>query len=237
MILNPPLMSATLLRRYKRFLADLELADGSRLTVHCPNTGAMTGCAEPGSEAWYSDSGNDKRKYRHTLEVVSSALGRVGVNTGRANALIAEAIEAGVLGALSGYDVIRREVKSPDGAGRFDLFLADGPAEDAFVEVKSMTLADSDGAGYFPDAVSTRALKHVASLVDAKVRGFRAALVFCVQHTGVHEARPAWHIHPEYAEALVAAQANGVEIYAAACEIERHRIEISGSLPVCLQPE
>ena len=141
MKIEPAFARATLLRRYKRFLADLELPDGEVLTVHCPNTGAMTGCADPGSEAWYSLSDNPKRKYPHTLEVVCSALGRVGVNTGRANALVAEAVEQGKTTQLSGYTTVKREVASPDKAGRFDLKLMDGSGTDVFVEVKSMTRA------------------------------------------------------------------------------------------------
>jgi sugar fermentation stimulation protein A len=233
-IIDPPFARAVLLRRYKRFLADLELPDGSTLTVHCPNTGAMTGCAEPGSEAWYSDSGNPNRKYRHTLEVVCAGLGRVGVNTGRANALVAEAIPSGRLAPLAGYGTLRREVKSPDGDARFDLSLQNGPREDVFVEVKSMTLADAAGVGYFPDAVSARALKHLGSLVDARQRGLRAVLVFCAQHTGIREARPAAHIDPAYAEALAQAHTLGVEVYAYGCVVEPDRIELDRSLPVRL---
>ncbi len=234
MIIDPPFAQGVLVRRYKRFLADLELPDGSTLTVHCPNTGAMTGCAEPGSEAWYSDSGNPKRKYRHTLEVVCASLGRVGVNTGRANALVAEAVSAGRVAPLAGYEILRREVKSPDGEARFDLSLHNGSREDAFVEVKSMTLADAQGIGYFPDAVSARALKHLGSLVDARQRGLRAVLVFCAQHTGIREARPAAHVDPAYAQALADAQALGVEVYAYGCVVEPGRIELMCELPVRL---
>lgn len=234
MIIDPPFSQGVLVRRYKRFLADLALPDGSTITAHCPNTGAMTGCAEPGSEAWYSDSGNPNRKYRHTLEVVCSSLGRVGVNTGRANVLVAEAVSTGRVASLDGYETLRREVKSPDGEARFDLSLQNGPREDVFVEVKSMTLADAQGIGYFPDAVSTRALKHLGSLVDARQRGLRAVLVFCAQHTGIREARPAAHIDPAYAQALAEARAFGVEVYAYGCVVEPRRIELADELPVRL---
>ena len=234
MIIDPPFEKATLLRRYKRFLADLALPSGETLTVHCPNTGAMTGCAEPGSEAWYSTSGNAKRKYPHTLEVVCAGADRVGVNTGRANAIVAEALESGLVPQLAGYQNIRREVRAPDGSGRFDLFLQGGSAADAFVEVKSMTLAGEGGVGYFPDAVSERALKHVRSLVEAGRRGYRAALVFCVQHTGISEARPAAHIHPAYAEALAEAAGSNVELYALGVEIEPGRLEATRLLPVAV---
>ncbi len=234
MKIEPAFAQARLLRRYKRFLADLELPNGEVLTVHCPNTGAMTGCADPGSEAWYSLSDNPKRKYPHTLEVVCSALGRVGVNTGRANALVAEAVDLGKIAQLSGFETIKREVASPDKAGRFDLKLMDGPSADAFVEVKSLTLAGEQGIGYFPDAVSARALKHLGSLIDAHQRGFRAALVFCVQHTGIERAAAAAHIDPDYAKALQSARDQGVEVYAYACDIEPHEIVLTRELPVLL---
>lgn len=232
MKLSPPLTRGRLLRRYKRFLADVETGSGT-LTLHCPNTGAMSGCSEPGREVWYSTSDNPKRKYPHTLEVVCTPGGRVGVNTARANALVAEAMEAGRIGELAGYREIRPEVAIPGERGRFDFRLGgDGPP--CWVEVKSLTLCLDSGRGAFPDAVSERAVRHVEALSARRRAGHRAVLVFCVQHTGVTFATPADEIHPAYGDALRAAAAEGVEVLAYGCRIERRRIEITTPLPVQL---
>jgi sugar fermentation stimulation protein A len=238
MRLSPPLSRGRLLRRYKRFLADVETPDGV-LTVHCPNTGAMTGCSSPGLEVWYSRSENPARKYPHTLEVVCTPHGRVGVNTGRANALVAEALAAGVVAELAGYDRHTREARIPAhrgngrGGGRFD-FLLEGAAGRCWVEVKSLTLCGARGRGAFPDAVSERALRHVQAL-SARVRaGERGVLLFCVQHTGVRFATTADEIHPEYGETLRRAMRTGVEVLAYRCIIERGRIGLEAPLPVCL---
>lgn len=233
MKLEPPLASATLIRRYKRFLADLDAADGP-LTVHCPNTGAMLGCADPGSEAWYSTSDNPKRKYPHTLEVVISAHGRVGVNTGRANQLVAEALAARALAPFAGMTLVRAEAAIPDESGRFDFLLEAEDGMSCWVEVKNMTLCDDTGRGSFPDAVSDRAVKHVNALLRRVQAGERAALVFCVQHTGVLRATLADEIHPAYGAAVRAAAEAGVEVLAFACRIDRDEICIDVELPVDL---
>jgi sugar fermentation stimulation protein A len=231
--LNPALLQGRLLRRYKRFLADVQTTDGSVRTVHCPNTGAMLGCSAPGSEVWISDSGNDKRKYRHTLEVVCTPLGRVGVNTARANRLVEEALLAGLVEPLTGYPELRREVAIPDESGRFD-FRLDGGAGQCFVEVKSLTLCLPDGRGAFPDAVSDRASRHVNALVRRVQSGDRGVLLFCVQHTGVRRATTADEIDPAYGKALRAAIAQGVEVYAYGCNITRDEIGIAGPVPVAI---
>jgi sugar fermentation stimulation protein A len=229
--LDPPLQKARLKRRYKRFLADVELAGGTVLTVHCPNTGAMLRCSDPGSEVWISDSGNHKRKYRHTLEVVCTPLGRVGVNTARANRLVEEALVAGELEPLAGYPELKREVAIPDESGRFD-FLLSASGRRCYVEVKSLTLGFDGGRGAFPDSVSERAVRHVNALVNRARAGDRAVLVFCVQHTGVERATTADEIHPAYGATLRAALGEGVEAYAYACEIARDRIRIVRQIPV-----
>ncbi|MFW6094791.1 MAG: DNA/RNA nuclease SfsA [Pseudomonadota bacterium] len=232
MKLCPPLARGRLLRRYKRFLADVETPEGP-LTVHCPNTGAMSGCSEPGLEVWYSRSGNPKRKYPHTLEVVCTPLGRVGVNTARANRLVDEALEHESIAELAGYARVRAEARIPGNGGRFDFLLERG-SDRCWVEVKSLTLCGTDGRGAFPDAVSDRALRHVEAL-EAQIRhGDRAVLVFCVQHTGVRYATPADEIHPAYGAALRAAAASGVEVLAYGCRIARDRLAVTDSLPVLL---
>lgn len=231
---DPALSRGRLRLRYKRFLADLTTPEGAALTVHCPNTGAMLGCSEPGSEAWYSDSGNARRKYRHTLEVVVNGMGRVGVNSARANALIRESLEAGALEPFAGCILVRAEAPIPDESGRFDFELADGAGRACFVEVKSMTLCDARGRGSFPDAVSERAVKHVRALERRVQEGARGALVFCAQHTGIIRATLADEIHPAYGEAVREAVATGVEVYAFGCLIEPGEIRIRGELPVDL---
>jgi sugar fermentation stimulation protein A len=227
---RPPLEVARLERRYKRFLADLSTDQGP-LTVHCPNTGAMLGCSDPGSEVWYSDSGNERRKYRHTLEVVCTPTGRVGINTARANRLVEEAIARGGVAELEGYGQIRREAAIPESKGRFD-FLLEGAGGRCFVEVKSMTLDLGRGRGAFPDTVSERALRHVEALIGRKRAGDRAVLLFCVQHTGIDRATTADAIYPEYGEAVRRAVSEGVEVIAYGCRIDRDVLALGGALPV-----
>ncbi len=226
----PQLQRGTLLRRYKRFLADVELEDGSVLTTHCPNTGAMTGCAEPGSPVWYSRSDNTDRKYPHTLEMVNTPAGYVSVNTGRANALVGEAIASNVIQELRGALEVKAEAKIPEGNGRFD-FLVTLPKTRAWVEVKSTTLLLADGVGAFPDAVSSRALKHVEALVKRVQAGDRGVLIFCAQHCGIRSVRAAQEIHPEYAESLHAAIEQGVEVLAYGCDTDLRHMAIDAPLP------
>ncbi len=234
---EPPLEQGTLIRRYKRFLADLDVGTGTPLTVHCPNTGAMLGCAEPGSPAWYSSSDNLKRKYPNTLEVVVSANGRVGVNTARANQLIAEAISEGSLPPFAQSRFIRAEAPIPDESGRFDFLLEDDQGVPCWIEVKNMTLCDETGRGSFPDAVSERAVRHVNALARRAAADERAALVFCAQHTGVLRATLADEIHATYGAAVRAAEAGGVEVHAFGCRIEPDEIRIESALPVDLSDQ
>jgi sugar fermentation stimulation protein A len=232
--LNPPLERGILRRRYKRFLADLETEDGGFLTVHCPNTGAMLGCDEPGSEVWYSRSGNARRKYPHTLEVVVTRRGRAGVNTARSNTLVREALESGRLCAFRDWTLVRSEVPIPDERGRFD-FLLDREGESCYVEVKNVTLCGDAGLGLFPDAVSDRAVRHLRALERRVQAGDSAALVFCVQHTGIRSVSAADQIHPAYGQTLREARDAGVEVRAYACRIERTEIRLTEALPVRLE--
>jgi sugar fermentation stimulation protein A len=202
----PTLYAGILIKRYKRFLADVNTPDGV-ITAHCPNTGAMTGCAEPGSPVWYSLSDNPKRKYAATWEFVDTSEGLCSVNTGRANKLVAELLTSGALGGFSG--TVKAEASIPGGGGRFDFQMGD-----AYIEVKSVTLSLSDGLGAFPDAVSERALKHVHALQRMLLQGHRAVLIFCVQHLGIDRVQPAAVIDPAYADALQTAIDAGIEVYA-----------------------
>jgi sugar fermentation stimulation protein A len=219
-------------RRYKRFLADVILPSGARVTMHCPNTGAMTGCATPGSRVWYSTSANSTRKYAHTLEIIETEQGdRVGVNSARANAVVAEALAAGRIDALQSRSWTR-EVAIPDASGRFDFLLQTNEGLPCFVEVKSVTLKLDGDSGGFPDAVSARARRHVAALAQVCAMDVRAALLFCVQHTGIRRVRPADHVDPAYGDALRAAVAGGVEVLAYGCAVTPTGIEIERRLPV-----
>ncbi len=232
MLFDPPLEAGTLRQRYKRFLADVETAEGKVITMHCPNTGAMLGCSEPGSTVWYSASDNPRRKYRHTLEVVLTPLGRVGVNTARANALVAEALEADGIAELEGYTTIKREARIPNETGRFDFLLSRSDTPDCYVEVKNLTLGYADGTGAFPDTKSERAVRHLQALKVRVGAGQRAVLLYCVQHSGITVATAADDIYPLYGETLREAAHAGVEILARSCRLERDEISLGHALVV-----
>lgn len=234
MLFDPPLIPATLLRRYKRFLADVRLESGEELTVHCPNTGSMKNCVVAESRCFLSDSQNPKRKYRFTWELASTPCGSVaGVNTGRANRLVEEAINAGRVAELKGYPTMQRERKYGEENSRIDLLLS-GKGENCYLEVKSVTLAECDRQGLFPDAVSARGSKHLRELMAMRTQGHRAVLFFCVQHSGIDRVSPADNIDPEYGRLLRLAQANGVEILAMRARLSSHEITLDERLPVVL---
>jgi sugar fermentation stimulation protein A len=227
-----PLTPATLIKRYKRFLADVELDGGETITVHCPNTGAMTGCAEPGSHVWLSLSDNPKRKYPYTWELVETIAGdRACIHSVKANTLVKEAIEEGIVEALSGYDRIRTEVKFGAENSRVDLLLDRG-GDQCFVEVKSVTLLLKEGLGVFPDAVSERGRKHLRELIEMKRQGHRAVLFFCVQHSGIERVAPADLIDSRYGETFREALAAGVEVLAYGASISPQAIMLEKALPV-----
>ncbi|QYJ81791.1 DNA/RNA nuclease SfsA [Shewanella aegiceratis] len=234
MIFTPPFEQGKLLRRYKRFLADVLLDDGTEITIHCPNTGSMRNCLFPGERVWFSTSDNPKRKYAHTWEQAASNEGHIiGINTGRANALAAEAIEAGVISELTGYDRLRREVKYGSENSRIDLLLESEDKPACYIEVKSCTLLEQS-QGYFPDAVTTRGQKHLRELMEMVKQGHRAVLLFVVQHTGITTVAAARHIDPEYAELLTQAHQTGVEILAYSCELSPSAAKLIKSCPVKL---
>ena len=233
-----PLVEGRLLRRYKRFLADVELASGATVTAACPNTGSMLGCCEPGSRVWLSESDSPTRKYRHTWELVEAgAPGRgvlVGINTGLPNRLVAEAIASGVIAELSGYAAIRREVPFGEERSRVDLVL-EGPGRDpCYVEVKNVTAAVSGGIALFPDAVSERGTKHLRELMRLRGRGSRPVLVFCVQRGDVDEVRPADSIDSLYGRTLREAAAAGVEVMAWRAAVTARSIALETRIPVTL---
>ena len=212
------LVHARLIKRYKRFLADVRLDNDEMITVHCPNTGSMKNCVEENAEIWLSDSNNPKRKYRYTWEYLRTSRGHhIGVNAGKANQLVQSAIRDDLVEPLAGYDTIRPEVKYGDENSRIDLLLQDSKKQDCYVEVKSVTLLEdppSSGIGYFPDAVSERGAKHLRELIKMSQSDARSVLFFCVQHTGIREVRPADHIDREYGKLLREALDSGVEVLA-----------------------
>lgn len=231
-------MPGRLLRRYKRFLADVELASGGMVTAACPNTGSMLGCCEPGSRVWLSESDSPTRKYRHTWELVEArAPGErrgvlVGINTGLPNRLVAEAIESGSMAELGGYASVRREVAFGEERSRIDLLLEAPGREACYVEVKNVTAAVSGSVALFPDAVSERGAKHLRELVRLRERGLRAVLVFCAQRGDVDEVRPADEIDPRYGLALRAAIAAGVEVMAWRARVTERSIAIGDRIRV-----
>jgi sugar fermentation stimulation protein A len=229
-----PLRCGTLLRRYKRFLADIVAETGERLTIHCPNPGAMSGCADAGSRVWYSRSDNDRRKYPYSLEIVETMGGDlVGVNPGRANAIVAEAIRDGRVGGVSCVTV-HREVPIPGERGRFDFRLDFADRVACFVEVKSVTMARERGLGGFPDARSDRATRHVAALQRVRAAGHRAIMLFCVQHSAVTRVTTADDIDPEYGVAVRTAHRAGVEVVAYRTTITSQSLTLAEEIPVML---
>lgn len=222
------LKPATLIKRYKRFLADVILADGTETTIHVANTGAMTGCAEPGSTIWYSTSDNKKRKYPFSWELTQTNTGHfICVNTIRANSLVEEAIENGIITQLLGYKQLAREVKYGDENSKIDFLLTEGDKPDAYVEVKSATLLEN-GQGYFPDTVTTRGQKHLRELMAVALTGQRAVLVFAVLHTGISSVKAAEHIDAKYAKILSEAKAAGVEVLSYFASIDSQNIYLKG---------
>ena len=246
---QPELIRGTLIRRYKRFLADIELEDGTEITAHCPNTGAMTACADPGSPVWLWDSQNPKRKYRHSWEWTTvQQRYRACVNTARANQLVAEALELGNLEGITDYQMVEREPRVED--GRLDFLLrasseesegSEGSEESNaplhYIEVKSVTLplVDQAGVAAFPDTVTARGLKHLQRLQTLTTEGHQATLLFCVALEGIQEVRPAWHIDPAYAEGLQQAVAAGVQVRAYGVAFSDNAMTLNGAEPLTVR--
>lgn len=229
---NPPLESATLIKRYKRFLTDIKLPDGSERTIHCANTGAMTGCATPGNTVWYSTSDNAKRKYPNSWEISETDKGhRICVNTARANQLAVEAIENKTIVELLGYNALRTEVKYGSENSRIDILLEDNEKPPCYIEVKSVTLLDeqetsTEGQGFFPDAVTTRGQKHLRELTEMVESGNRAVLLFTVLHSGIEKVSAAHHIDAKYSLLLKQAQDAGVEVLCYKAELSSTQIQL-----------
>lgn len=223
-----------LIKRYKRFLADVELDTGGIITAHCANTGAMTGCQPPGARVWLSVSDNPKRKYPHTWELVELENNALAcINTAMTNAVVAEAIEQKVISELKDYDGLKREVVYGTEKSRVDMLLSSQDSR-CYVEVKHLTLKLGDELGGFPDAVTLRGQKHIRELIAQVSEGDRAVLLFAVMRNDVERVEPARVIDPEYAKLLTTAAQQGVEILAYKTHITTQGIELLHRVPVDL---
>ncbi len=232
----PALHDGVIISRYKRFLADVELIDGKTVTAHCANTGAMTGCWKPGAPVQLSASDNPKRKLPWSLERVDMGAGWIGVNTSRVNQFIRYFIEADQIESLTGYCEIKSEPVY-EAAGyaksRLDLLLSGQGQPNCFVEIKNVTMVEDDKI-LFPDAVTTRGLKHLQLLEHAVKAGHRGVMLYAVNRPEGQSFGIASHIDPDYHKALVTAEKNGVEVIAFRIEHTATGVEAGGLLPVIL---
>ena len=207
------LQKAKLIKRYKRFLADVETEQAS-FTIHCANTGAMTGCANQGDAIWYSTSDNAKRKYPNSWELTQTKDHHlICVNTIRANQLVEEALTNGAISDFGEVTNIKREVKYGNENSKVDFLVSTNIQSPIYIEVKSVTLLQ-DNKGYFPDAVTTRGQKHLRELIELAQNGQQAVLLFAVLHSGINSVSPATHVDKKYAQLLSEAQQAGVSVLA-----------------------
>lgn len=234
------LVPATLLRRYKRFLADVELADGSVTTVHVANPGGMIGLQAPGSRVWLSRSPNAKRKLPYSWELVEVDFGcggeLVGVNTAHPNTLIAEALAAGAVSELAGYQNIRREVGYGDGAfggaSRIDFLLEGEGRPPCYLEIKNVHLMRRPGVAEFPDSVTARGARHLDELAAMAAAGARAVMLYVVQIGSAEAFSLARDIDPAYGRAFDRARVAGVEALAWRCRLTPQGIDLMQPIPV-----
>jgi sugar fermentation stimulation protein A len=230
-----PLLPATLIRRYKRFLADVALPSGETVTAHCANPGSMIGLAAAGARVWLSKSDNPKRKLGHSWELVEVDLGSgaelVGINTTNPNALAAEAIAAGRIPELAGYGSVRREVKYGKNS-RVDFLLEEPSRPPCFLEIKNVHLMRRKGLAEFPDAVTRRGAKHLVELAHMTAAGARSVMLFLVQIASAERLALARDIDPAYGAQFDLARAQGVEALARRCRLTREGIEVAEAIAI-----
>jgi len=230
-----PLVPATLLRRYKRFLAHVLMPSGETVTVHCANPGSMIGLDVPGARVWLSRSANAKRKLAHSWELIEVDLGSgielVGINTGHPNALAGEAIAAGLIPELAGYAVVRREVNYGRNS-RVDFLLESPVRPPCYLEIKNVHLMRRPGLAEFPDAVTKRGAKHLLELREIVATGGRAVMLFLIQIGSAASFALARDIDPAYGQAFDSARAAGVEALARRCRLTRDGIEVGDPIPI-----
>lgn len=235
MKLQADLVPVTLLRRYKRFLADVELADGSVITAHVANPGAMLGLQAPGARIWLSKSMSKTRKLPYSWELIEADFGNgpelVGVNTMHPNAIVAEALAANAIPELTGYDIIRREVKY-GAASRVDFLLEHPSRPPCYVEVKNVHMMRQPGLAEFPDSVTARGARHLEELAIVVAAGARAVMLFVVQIGSSTTFALARDIDPAYGRAFDKARAAGVEAIAYTCRIDHDGIVLAGRVPI-----
>jgi len=230
-----PLIRGKLVKRYKRFLTDVELDDGSIVVAHCANSGSMESVKEPGSEVWISPARNPDRKLKFTWELVRVGETLVGINTSLPNMIVSEAIESGIVPELAGYESLRREVKYGKNS-RIDIFLEAEDKPSCYVEVKNTTMRRNldDGPVEFPDAVTSRGTKHLMELTDMVAEGHRAVMFYLVQRGDSDTFSVAGDIDPTYAEALQSAMRAGVEVLCYGCTMTTDEITVSRQLQLAL---
>ena len=225
-----PLIKGALIKRYKRFLTDVELESGDVVTAHCANPGSMLGLTQPGFKVWLSPATNPERKLRYTWELVHDRRALVGINTAHPNGLVAEAIEAGTIAELQGYESQRREVKYGKNS-RIDILL-EGSGPPCYVEVKNVHLSREAGAAEFPDSVTARGAKHLVEMADMVAEGHRAVMVYLIQRDDCDHLSIAGDIDPNYDAGLTAAMASGVEAIAYSCKLTQKAITVVKAVPL-----
>ena len=228
MIFREKLIHGTLIRRYKRFLADIRLDNGTEIVAHCTNSGTMKSCLENGAGVYLTPVSDAKRRTKFTWEMIKINGDWIGINTGNPNKLAFEAVSAGVIPELSGYSTVKREVQFGD--SRFDI-LAENDNEKCFVEVKNVTMKEGKYA-LFPDSVTVRGQKHLKTLMEVKAAGMRAVMLYIIQRSDTEIFAPAINIDPDYAKMLKTAVNAGVEVIAMQAKVTPEKIELVRKLPV-----
>ncbi len=230
-----PLLRGRLVKRYKRFLADVALDTGETITASCPNTGSMMGLSTPGLGVWVSTNDSATRKYRHTLELVEIGAGKavtlVGINTGLPNKIVTEAIMAGQISPLAGYATLRNEVKYGVNS-RIDILLEDPTKGLCYVEIKNVHLMRQLGLAEFPDSVTSRGAKHLDELSDMVREGHRAVMVYLIQRGDCDRFSLAGDVDPGYVDAYQRGRAAGVEVIACRCSITPDAIHFDQLIPM-----
>ena len=229
----PLLIPGTLVKRYKRFLADIVLDTGEEITAHCPNSGSMKACSQPGQPVYVSYHDNPKRKLKYTWELIAMPTSLVGVNTNVPNRLVKTAIEKGHIPELRGYDRVTSEV-TVNTHSRLDLMLETHTGEACYVEIKNCTLVDDNGHAAFPDAVTTRGRKHLVELQRLVKKGHACAMFFLIQRMDARTFSPADHIDPDYGRELRKAKKQGIRILVYDVDIDLTRIAIRRAVPFSL---
>ncbi len=232
-----PLVRGRLIKRYKRFLADVKLDSGKTITASCANTGSMLGLLHDGVPVWLSEHDSPTRKYRHTWEMVENDMGDgpilVGINTAHPNKIVAEAIEAKRVKPLAGYETQKREVKYGQNS-RIDILLEDPKKGRCYVEIKNVHLSRKTGTAEFPDSVTTRGAKHLRELSDMVREGHRAVMVYLIQRGDAKRFSLADDVDPDYADAFALAREAGVEAIAYRCALDEKGIQLDRSVRVAI---